>query len=357
MASIASDAPTPVYVLTGFLGSGKTTLLKKLLDQDGMIDTIVLMNELGEIALDHLVVQEITEEVVLLRSGCLCCSVRDDLTETLINLYHQRAAGEVPRFSRVVVETTGLADPTPIILTLMSDDWLVQRYRLTSLITTVDASHGVAQLERHREALKQAALADCLVITKADLVSCTDIETLEVRLRAINPAATIEPTTLDGCPNLEVLFKRSSTDAGPRNLDLQRWMGRAPDGGGRVLGSGNPYAAHHHDARIKTFCLVADDALDWPSFVDWLNLLLINRGNDILRVKGLIGLHDRSGPVLVQGVQHVFYPPVYLDEWPSDDRRSRLVFITDGLAGDALASSLGEFQQGSRVTLLQPTPN
>lgn len=352
MAPIARDTPTPVFVLTGFLGSGKTTLLKKLLEHDGMSDTVVLMNELGEIAIDHLVVREITEEVVLLRSGCLCCSVRDDLTETLIDLHHRRAAGEIPEFRRVVVETTGLADPTPIILTLMSDDWIAQHYRLASLITTVDACHGDAQLDLHDEALKQAALAECLVVTKSDLASPDRIEMLQARLRVVNPGATIECTTLDSCPSLDILFDAGHPVAHPGGPNPQRWLHLDAASGGGIRGSHDAYVGHRHDARIKTFCLVSDDILDWDSFVDWLNLLLISRGKNILRVKGLVGLPDRPGPVLIQGVQHVFYPPSHLPAWPSDDRRSRLVFITDALSGDALASSLGEFQPGALITLL-----
>ncbi len=352
MTSAHHDTLTPVYILTGFLGSGKTTLLKKLIAHDGMKDTMVLMNELGEIPLDHLVVKEITDEVVLLRSGCLCCSVRDDLTQTLIDLHHRRAAGDVPAFGRIVVETTGFADPTPIMLTLMSDDWIVRHYRSAGVITTVDATHGEAQLHRHGEASRQVALADSLVVTKADLETPDQVDALKRQLTGLNPGASILQATLDTCPPLKMLFANHPLQRDPAALLGQRWFQYDAPAADASPPDAGRYIAHRHGGRINTFCLVADGALDWLAFTDWLNLLLINRGERILRVKGLIGVAGQNWPVLVQGVQHVFYPPVRLDTWPSDDRRSRLVLITDGLSAEAILASFCEFQEDVHAVLV-----
>jgi len=319
----------PVTVITGFLGSGKTTLVRRLLAHPGMNRAAVIVNEFGAVGIDHELIAASSESVTLLSSGCLCCVVRTDLQETLRTLFAQRRAGEVIDFDRVLIETSGLADPAPVIQTLATDTLLAAHYRLDGVVTLVDAVNGPDQLDREAEALKQAVLADRLLVTKTDLAPAAP---LRERLRAINPRAgiaevvqgEIDPGFLTG-----IGLASARADA----AQIGRWLG-AGGGEGAYLGT----VAPRHDRAITTFTLWFDRPFDWATFSAAVELLTSLRGPDLLRVKGLLNVAGEPGPVVVQGVQHVFHPPVTLAAWPSADRRSRLVFITRGIGEQAVAA-------------------
>jgi G3E family GTPase len=322
----------PVTVITGFLGSGKTTLIRRLLAHPGMNRAAVIVNEFGEVGIDHELIAASSESVTLLSSGCLCCVVRTDLQETLRTLFAQRRAGEVIDFDRVLVETSGLADPAPVIQTLATDSMLAAHYRLDGLVTLVDAVNGPGQLDREAEAMKQVALADRLLVTKTDLAPAGP---LHERVRALNPRAEIADV-IQGEIDPGFLTGIGLASARADAAQIGRWLG-AGSGEGAYLGA----IAPRHDRAITTFTLWFDGPFDWPTFSAAMELLTSLRGLDLLRVKGLLNVTGEAGPVVVQGVQHVFHPPVTLAAWPSDDRRSRLVFITRGIDEPAVAALFG----------------
>lgn len=334
----------PVSVFTGFLGSGKTTLLNRLLVHPEMEETAVLINEFGEVGLDHLLVREIAEDIVLLNSGCLCCTVRGDLADSLRELFVRRARGEVPRFRRVVVETTGLADPAPVIHTLMTDASIGARYRLDGIVTTVDAVHGSGQLDTQPESVKQAAVADRLVITKTDVAEAGAVAALCDRLRGLNPAAPLITAVL-GAAEPNALFDCGLFDPRTKHADVEGWLNEEayvePDDHDHHEHDHEHAAPHvhdvnRHDARISSFCMTLDEPIRWDAFAIWLEMLLATRGDCLLRVKGILNVVGEERPVAIHGVQHVFHPPATLAGWPGDDRRSRIVFITRDLGRQAI---------------------
>ena len=317
----------PVSVVTGFLGSGKTTLINKLLKRPDMNRVAVIVNEFGEQAIDNDLVQVSSEQMMLLNNGCLCCVLRGDLQETLRDLFVQRRTGEVIDFNRVVIETTGLADPAPVMQTLMTDTMLMAQYRLDCVVTLVDAINGLEQIETMSEPVKQAALADRIVITKSDLATEEDIGRLEQRLRELNPQVPIR-RAVNGEIELAFLI-----DVGLRNTkakleEVERWMGEPEHG----------EHGHRHDERVKSFALRYTEPFSWNGFAQCLEVLTALRGPDLLRVKGLVNVADHKGPLVVQGVQHLFHPPVELEQWPSDDRSTRIVFITRGITKESVAN-------------------
>lgn len=356
----------PVSVLTGFLGSGKTTLLQHLLRHPGMARTAVVINEFGEVGLDHLLVAKASENMVVMDGGCLCCTIRGDLVDTLKDLFLKRVRGDVPEFDRVVIETTGLADPAPVIHTLMTDPLLNARFRLDGVITTVDAAHGMSQLDEQEESVKQAAVADRIVLTKTD--AATSVATLALcrRLADINPAAPILPAAF-GQVDPKALFDAGLYNPETKSPDVQRWLKEESyrAAGDAAPSHGHDHAHHHdhghdhddhagcdhdhghcehhhhdanrHDDRIRAFCLVEDAPIQWNRFVDFMEALINERGEQVLRIKGLLNVVEADGPVVVHGVQHMFHPPVRLEAWPGDDHRSRLVFITRDVDDDIIA--------------------
>lgn len=332
----ASLAALPISILTGYLGSGKTTLLSRLLRHPGMERTAVVINEFGEVGLDGALVEAAEEEMVVLQSGCVCCSIRGDLVQSLNRLYERRRAGEAPEFERVLVETTGLADPASILHTLMNDADLAARFRLDGVIATVDAVLGASQLDRHRESLKQAAMADRLVLTKTDIASPEAVETLQIRLAAINPAARpIVAVRGDADPDL--LFGAGLYDRDARTADVRRWINEEaydPTDHGHECDAhcrrGDRHE-HRHDDGVRSFCLTAEKPLAWADVVEAFDLLAQMHGDQLLRVKGLLNVADVDRPVVIHGVQHLFHPPGALESWPDSDRRSRVVFITHQL--------------------------
>ncbi|MEM7221736.1 MAG: GTP-binding protein [Pseudomonadota bacterium] len=340
------EEPLPVSVLTGFLGSGKTTVLRHLLACPGMDETAVVINEFGEIGLDHLLVESAKEDMVLLNSGCLCCSVRGDLVDTLRRLFTKRVRREIPPFARLLVETTGLADPAPILHTLMNDPLLVTHFRLDGVIATVDGVVGGATLDQHAEALKQAAVADRVLITKGDIAPPEAIEDLEARLRQLNPAAPILAIR-DGRVKPGQLFNAGLYDPETKTLEVRRWL--KAEAYGEAHHHGHSHDVNRHDDRIRAFCLTAEQPLDWDRFNAWVEMLTTIHGENILRLKGLLDIAQIERPVAIHGVQHVFHPPLLLEAWPDEDRRSRLVIIARDLNRETVERSFQEFNRDGSV--------
>ena len=302
---MADPETLPTTVLTGFLGSGKTTLLRRALISPALADTAVVINEIGEIAIDHHLVDFVEGSVLELPGGCLCCAVREDLARTLRNLLDRRETGEIRRFRRMVIETTGLADPAPILFTLGADPMLDHSLHLARVVTLVDAVNGADSLDRFAEAGRQAALADTLVITKTDLAPLGS--DLVGRLDALNDRA-------------ERILSVEAEDAG-----VLLFGGRCERSAAPVMPA-EPIAAHTHG--IDAFGVVLDREITRLDFARALGGLARERGTDLLRVKGLVRFADRpEQPAVVQAAQHAMFAPEWLDDWPDGDRRSRLVFV------------------------------
>jgi G3E family GTPase len=334
-------AALPVTLLTGFLGSGKTTVLNHLLRQPGLSRTAVIVNELGEIGIDHDLVETAAEGLVLLKNGCVCCSVRSDLIDTLRSLFLRRVRGQVTEFDRVVIETTGLADPAPVLHTLTGDPLVTARYRLDRVIVTVDAVNGGDTLDRAFESVKQAAVADRILLTKTDLAETEAIGRLMDRLRALNPGAPIVPV-VNGAIDPAGLFDVGLYNPVTKSLDVQRWLNAE---------AFESHQHHHgadlsrHDDHINSFVFTLAHPISQTALTKWLGMLVAFQGPDLLRVKGIVNVADRAGPLVIQGVQHIFHAPVELDAWPSHDRRTRIVFITRGLDEAIMRKTLGLFDR------------
>ncbi|MFT4115394.1 CobW family GTP-binding protein [Bradyrhizobium sp.] len=329
------DRPIPVTVLTGFLGSGKTTLLGKLLGQPEMAGTAVIINEFGEVGLDDLLVSR-ADEPVLLKNGCLCCTVRGDLALALQDLLLKRMRQDYA-FERVMIETTGLADPAPIIQTLVTDPGIAGRFRLDGVVTIVDCAVGLDTLDRFPESVKQAAIADRLLLSKQDIASPEDVVGLRTRLGALNPGAILVNAAHGDVAAAELLGL-GLYDPESRDLDVERWL-RAdaydtPHGHDDCAGAGCNHASHHkalshrHIDRIRSCCLIRDRPIRWAEFSGWIDALIRTRSSELLRVKGIVDILECPGePLVIHGVQQVFHPPVRMENWPSDDHRTRIVLI------------------------------
>jgi G3E family GTPase len=337
--------PIPLTVLTGFLGAGKTSLLNRLIHDPALAETAVIINEFGEIGLDHLLVKPIREGVVLLQSGCLCCTLRGDLVEALEQLLRDLDNGRIV-FRRVMLETTGLADPAPVLQTAMVHPYLLQRFRLDGVITVVDAANAAATLDQHMESVKQVAVADRIVLTKTDLLGASEREhalpRLRARLAALNPAAPIldaaageaTPQGLLGCG----LF-----DPQRKIPDVRRWLAE------EAYAARSPHDHHghdpnRHDERIRAFTLTADAPIPAASFEMFLDLLRSLHGPKLLRLKGIVKIAEEpTRPLVIHGVQHVLHPAVRLAQWPDDDQRSRIVLITRDLTAGEVRPLLDAF--------------
>lgn len=344
--------PLPITVLTGFLGSGKSTLLKALLSQPEMAGTAVIVNEFGEVGIDDALIAEANEETMLLASGCVCCATRGDLVAALNRLFAQMQDGSIPEIARVVLETSGLADPAPIAHTLMTEDELFRLYSLDGIVTTVDAELGAEQLEAHFEPAKQIAVADRIVMTKTDRADDAAIAMLEARVRALNPAAEIRRVVM-GQTSPELVTGLAAFEPVAARADAEGWLaadavaiasghdhsGHACAGAecthpdhGRHDHAGHDHDGHAHTHGIRSFCLTYDQPIDGQKLSFGIELLRMTHGGNLLRVKAIAAIAGEPLPFVIHGVQHVFYPPATLEAWPdADDRRSRFVFITKDL--------------------------
>lgn len=334
----------PVSVLTGFLGGGKTTLLAHLIRQPGMARVACVINEFGEVGLDHLLIARSAEDTVVLEGGCICCTVRNDLIDTLHALFMRRLRGEIPEFDRVVIETTGLADPAPILHTLMSHPLIAARYRLDGVIAVVDAVHGATWFDQYPESVKQAAVADRLVVTKSDVATPDTTAGLIARLRALNPAAAVI-VAVQGVVAPAALFDAGLYNPRTKSPEVGRWLNEAAyvHGPECAPGRGHDHShhpGHGHDRRVASFCLVIDEPLPWERFLNFIDDLIARHGERVLRLKGLLNVRDSEGPLVVHGVQHLFHPAVPLADWPGPDHRSKLVLITRDLGRDEVEGLL-----------------
>jgi len=361
MTGVVARAPVPVTVLTGFLGSGKTTVLNHLLRQPELQGVVAIVNEFGEVGLDHLLIETSEERFALLDNGCICCSVRDDLIETLRDLERRRQEGSLPAFSRVLVETTGLADPVPILHTLMTSPDLAGHYRIDGVAVTVDAVNGARTLERHAEAVKQIAVADRILLTKCDLAVTSGLSSLRRMIASINPTATLRRTE-NGSAEAAAVLDAGMFDPAARSPDVAAWFDAAADAGHSHTHHADcsahcdhAHRSHAHDPGISSYSLTVNEPIHWTAFARWLDYVASLRGDDLLRFKGLIHIAERpENPVVVHGVQHVFHPPIELKGWPSADRATRLVFIVRNIPREVIERTLVRFAAISREAIARP---
>ena len=340
-----SDTKIPLTILTGFLGAGKTTLLNAILSDSKNGRVAVIVNEFGEAGLDHHLVEKSTDDVVLMQSGCLCCSIRGDLPKTIERLLRKNIRKEI-NFERIVIETTGLADPGPIMQTLLMDNVLASNIRLDGVVTVADAINGTSTLEKQFEAVSQAALADLIILSKTDIASPEQIQNLKNQLERINPTSKIICSInglglKDEIWGINALRDQSNynevlswtTGLEPKVTELKNLSGLAP-----AKSISKP--AFNHDSKIESCSIILDTPISNTTFDNWLDTLIGVKGSDILRIKGIVFLENIEAPFVFHGVQHVFDPPVQLKNWPKKDRQSRIVVIARNLSQFQLQRSL-----------------
>lgn len=348
----------PVTLLTGFLGSGKTTLLNHLVRHPDLHRTLIIINEFGTIGLDHLLVTHSKEDLVVeMSNGCMCCTIRQDLATTLRDIIWRFARDGISQFDRVLIETTGLADPAPILHTLITDTFIAGHYKLDGILTTVDVASGNATLDSHPESIKQIAVADRLLLTKADVATTEALAELQQRLLEINPAA-MQIAVNNGALDPASILNLGLFDTSTKSAEVQRWLqqeaytlvsaSRAPYrlnylSHGKGHQHRQPPDVNRHNDRIQAFCYVIDEPVAGDIFEEWIGTLTMLRGEKMLRIKGIINVKGTPGPVVIHGVQHIFHPPVFLEAWPSADHRSRIVFITQDLKPIVISETFKQF--------------
>jgi len=346
----------PILLLTGFLGVGKTTWLNRLLREPGYANTAVVINELGAIGIDHQLVRQASDQITVLENGCLCCVMNGELIDTLRDLYLKRVKDEVPEFDRVLIETTGLADPSPVVGMLARDAFLDTYYRFDGVLTLVDATNGMATLDAHFEAVKQVAVADRVALTKSDLASDAGaVSALIGRIGEINPGVVVADARTEAP---DALMGGVQRRPGIGN-DARRWLAAdrfaavrgiggvspPPSAGSYRPGSRGPDSRSPHDGRVQSFCVTFDEPVQRDNLRAALEMLCAFRGEHLLRVKGIVNAIGHEQPLVVHAVQHTLYPIETLDAWPDDDRRTRLVFIERDLDAEFIRKTLESFVQ------------
>lgn len=352
----------PVTLLTGFLGSGKTTILSRLIRQPGLENTAVVINEFGEVGLDHLLMDVREENIVTLESGCICCTMRGDVVDSLRDLWNKSENGEIPEFNRVLIETTGLADPAPILHTLMTEGTLMDRFRMDGVVTTVDCATGNASLDNHPESVKQLALADKIVLTKTDLVSHEERKKLEERIRGINVGALIRHA-VKGELDPEELFHAGLFDPETKKIDVERWLheeayshqdhhhshGTCEIDHEHHDGCHTHHDVNRHDDHIRSFAIIREEPLSGMAMGLLLMFLESIQNASILRMKGIVNLKESPDkPLVIHGVQHIFHQPMLLDSWPDEDRRTRIVFITNNIERQSIEEMFDKLLTSSK---------
>jgi G3E family GTPase len=354
----------PVTVLTGFLGSGKTTVLNHLLHQPEMDGVVAIINEFGEVGLDHLLVETSEERFALLDNGCVCCSVREDLVALLSELSSREFTGAA-LIRRVLIETTGLADPVPVLHTLMTAPSVVERYRIDGVVVTVDAVNAVGSLDVRAEAVKQIAVADRVLLTKLDLIDKASRAVVEERIRLINPTVSITHVA-HGLVEPELIFEAGLFAPQGRSEEVSQWFDIAAKATGLHSHGASDHELHDHEHEqhahgahgqgIVSFSLTVHEPIRWAAFSRWLDYVAALKGNDLLRFKALVNVAERpEGPLVVHAVQHVMHPPIEMDAWPSPDRSSRLIFIVRNIPVEAIERTLAKFGEISRDSIARTT--
>ncbi|MBP2199739.1 CobW family GTP-binding protein [Pantoea cypripedii] len=328
----------PLHVLSGFLGSGKTTLLKGWLAQQDLNDIALLVNEFGEVGIDHHLLNEVAPDTVLLPSGCVCCQIRGELKTALIDLYERRARGQLPPFKQVILETTGLADPAPILSTLLHDRQLQHHFTQGTLVTLVDAEHATMQADTQPEWLAQVSAADKLLLSKGDRVTKEARTDMLAWLRQLNPLAQLNENE-EAMRDPLSLFSQTVT-SGSRQQRF-RWLGACASDGVTLT----PIAHSTSHPVTQTCVITLHQTINWPAFAIWLSMLLHCHGRTVLRMKGILRVSDSSAPVVIHGVQHTLHPPVHLADWPGELESSKLVFILRGLEADRLQQAFRRYLQ------------